>query len=164
MLFGELSTQEKGSLDVTHRVVLTANDLSQPTANTAQSFNAALLPVGGIITGLWLRLIAGFQDARPPSGDAAFNSTTVDIGDTGSATRFATAQQVNANSGSVIAAPVYSATQGGPYAASQYLTINVNSMAAKSLVNLSKGELHVFLKILDTKKLSDMTPATPLTK
>jgi hypothetical protein len=159
MLFRELSLQEKSALDVTHQCVATANDLTQATAAAAQSFNVAALPVGAIINGVWVRLITPFQDPA----DAAFNSNTVDVGDTGSATRFATAQQLNAN-GAFITAPVYSPTQGGPYAASQFLTVNFNSMAAKSLANLKRGELHVFLRLVDAKKLSDMTPSTPLTK
>ena len=162
MTFKELALQEKSALDVTHQGVITANDLTQPTAAAAQSFNLAALPVGCVITAVWLRLITPFQKGGA-SPDAAFNATTVDVGDTGSATRFAAAQQVNAN-GAFITAPQFSATQGGPYAASQFLTVNVNSMAAKSLVNLNIGELHVLVKIVDAKKLSDQQTPTPLTK
>jgi hypothetical protein len=159
MTFKELALQEKAALEATHIGVLTANDLTQATAAAAQSFNVAALPVGSIITGVWLRLITPFQNPA----DVPFNATTVDVGDTGSATRWATAQQINAN-GAFITAPQYSATQGGPYAASQFLTVNFNSMAAKSLVNLKVGELHVLVKLLDAKKLSDLQTATPLTK
>ena len=162
MYFKELSLQEKASLDVTHQGVITANDLSQATAAAAQSFNLAAIPVGATINGVWLRLITPFQvgGATP---DPAFNSTTIDVGDTGSATRFATAQQANQN-GAFITAPQYSGTLGGPYAANQFLTVNFNSMAGKSLANLNIGEVHVLVKIVDAKKLSDLQPATPLTK
>jgi hypothetical protein len=159
MTFKELALQEKSALDVTHQGVITANDLTQATAAAAQSFNMAALPVGSIITAVWLRLITPFQNPA----DAAFNATTVDVGDTGSATRFATAQQVNAN-GTPITVPQFSPTQGGPYAASQFLTVNFNSMAAKSLSNLKVGELHVLVKLIDAKKLSDQQTPTPLTK
>jgi hypothetical protein len=159
MLFKELATQEKAAFNMTHQGVLTANDLTQATAAAAQSFNLAALPVGAIIAGMWLRLITPFKDPA----DAAFNSDTVDVGDTGSATRFFTAQEVNEN-GTEITAPQYSTTQGGPYAASQFLTVRVNSMAAKSLSNVKIGELHVLVNIIDAKKLSDLQIATPLTK
>jgi len=159
MYFKELSLQEKAANNATHQLVVTANDLTQATANTAQSINVAALPVGCIIAGVWARLITSFQNPA----DAAFNSTTVDVGDTGSATRFLTAQQVNTN-GTPISAPAYSPTQGGPYAANQFITVNFNSMAAKSLVNLKVGELHVLFNVIDVKKLSDLQAATPLTK
>lgn len=162
MYFKELALQEKSSLNVTHQGVITANDLNQATAAAAQSFNLAAIPVGAIIQGIWLRLITPFQ-VLGASPDPGFNSTTIDLGDTGSATRFATAQQVNAN-GSFITAPQYSGTLGGPYAASQFLTVNFNSMTGKSLANLNVGEVHVLVNIVDAKKLSDLQPATPLTK
>jgi len=161
MTFKELALQEKAALGVTHQAVVTANDLTQATAAAAQSFNLCAIPVGAIIAGVWLRLITPFQDAATP--DTGFNSTTVDVGDTGSATRFATAQQVNAN-GTFITAPQYNATAGGPYAASQFLTVNFNSMAAKSLNKLNKGEVHVLVNLIDAKKLSDLQFPTPLTK
>jgi len=163
MYFKELAIQEKAANNATHQLVITANDLTQTTVNTAQSFNVAALPVGSIIAGVWLRLITGFIKGGS-AADTGFNSTTVDIGDTGLATRFATAQQVNGNSGSVITAPVYSATQGGPYAASQFLTVNFNSMAAKALASLNTGELHILVNLIDAKKLSDLQIATPQTK
>ena len=159
MTFKELSLQEKSSLDVTHQAVLTANDLTQATVATAQSLNVAALPVGSIIAAVWLRLITPFQNPA----DAAFNSNSVDVGDTALATRFFTAQQLNAN-GAFISAPGYSATLGGPYAASQFLTANFNAMAAKALLSLKVGELHILVKIIDAKKLSDQQTPTPLTK
>jgi hypothetical protein len=160
MQFKELATQEKAASDFTHMGVLTANDLTQATANTAQSFNVALMPVGSFIEKTLLRLVTPFKDAS----DAAYNSTTVDIGDTGLATRFATTQQVNEN-GTEISAPVVNIPASPTvYAASQYLTVNFNSMAAKSLNLIDVGELHVLVKINDSKKLSDAQPATGLTK
>ena len=159
MLFKPLSQQEIGQKEFTHMAVVTANDLTQATANTAQSFNVAALPVGSVIEKVVLRLITPFKDPA----DAAFNSDTVDVGDTGSATRYLTAQEVNEN-GTEITAPQYNATLGGPFAASQFLTIRFNSMAAKSLVNIKIGELHVFVKLSDYKPLSDAQPSTSLTK
>lgn len=162
MNFKELSNQEKAALGVTHQAVITANDLTQTTANTAQTINLGLLPVGAIISGVWLRLVTPFK-VGGSSPDTGFNTTTVDVGDTGSATRFLTAQETNEN-GTEITAPQYNATLGGPYAASQYLTVKFNSMAAKSLSSLNTGELHVLANIVDAKKLSDLQPATPQTK
>jgi hypothetical protein len=102
-----------------------------------------------------LRVIVPFQNP----GDTAFNSTTVDVGDTASATRWFTAKQVNANSGSLITGQQFNATLGGPYAAGQFLTVNFNSMAAKSLVNLKVGELRVRVKLTvpDPVQLTVMT-------
>jgi hypothetical protein len=153
-----LSNNERTGHDFTHLAVLTANDLTQATANTAQVVNYPL-PVDAVIEKSAARLITPFED---PS-DAAFNSTTVDVGDTGSATRWFTAKQVNKN-GSFIAAEQFAAALGGPYAVAQNFAINFNSMAAKSLVNLKKGELHVFVKLTTPKDLSLAQPATTLTK
>lgn len=159
MYFRPLSTLERAATGMTHIGAITANDLIQTTVNTAQSFNLAAIPLHAVVTMQEAKLITPFKDPA----DAAFNSTTVDIGDTGSATRWQTAQQVNEN-GTEITAPVFSNTGVGPYLASQFLTVNFNSMAAKALNNLKVGEIQFLYRILDLKALHDAQQTTVQTK
>jgi hypothetical protein len=160
MTFKELATQEKAAVGFTHQLVMTANDLTMVTVNTAQSFNIAALPVGSIIDRALTRLVTPFKDVS----DAAFNLTPISVGDTGSATRFCNAQELNEN-GTEITAPISTLiATPAPYAAGQFLTASFGSMAAKALKDIDVGEVHVFINLIDAKKLSDLQMATPLTK
>lgn len=159
MYFKRLSALERAATGMTHIGSISANDLTQATANTAQSFNLAAIPTDAVIEKTEARLIVPFKDAS----DAAFNSTTLDLGDTGSATRFQTAKQVNEN-GTEITQPVVSYTATAPYAASQFITANFNSMAAKALNDIDIGEVQFLFKISDFKEIHDYQPVTAMTK
>ena len=158
MRFVELAALEKASMDFTHQWIISANDLTQTAVATAQSFLVAI-PTGANINEVELRLIIPFQN----TGDAAFNSDTVSVGDTALATRWVSAVECNQN-GAFITVPQFSNTLGGPYAASQNLVVTVNSMAAKALNNINRGELHVFVQLLNPAALSAMQLATPPSK
>jgi len=158
MRFTQLSIAEQALNDMTHMLILTANDLTQATVATAQTFTIPI-PVGSTINQVEARLIIPFQN----TADAAFNSDTVSVGDTGSATRWVNAVECNAN-GAFITAPQFSATLGGPYAANQNLVVTVNSMAAKALNNINRGELHVYVQMESRAALSAMQLATPPSK
>lgn len=155
-----LSLQETGNSGMTHIASISCNDLTQATVNTAQSLNVLALPTGAIVSEVEARLIVPFEN----TADAAFNSVTLDVGDTGSATRWFTAQQVNKN-GAFIAVPILSATGvQGPYAASQFFTVNFNSIAAKALLALNKGEIQILFRVKDLKPIHDGQPTTASTK
>jgi len=159
MRFIPLSSIERAALGFTHLAVFSANDLTEATANTDQSFNLAPIPLGAVVEQVELRLVVPFEDLDV----AGYNDTQVDVGDTGSATRFLSALQVNRN-GTEITAPQFTNTAVGPYAASQYLTVNFNGMSGKSLVDLDKGELHVLYRLIDPAALSSNQPRTRITK
>src|SRR5215468_6088942 len=94
MIVRKLSTNEAAEAPAfTHIAIVTADDLTQTAANTAQTINLCALKKYDII----LRALGVPYVPFQNTGDAAFNSDTVSIGDTGSATRFTTATEANAN-------------------------------------------------------------------
>lgn len=133
----------------THMAIINADALTDAGTNTTQTIKLADIPANAIIQKSEVRLIVPFE----ATSDAAFNSTTASLGDAGSATRFASAVQLNKN-GSYITSPAANNT-AYQYTAAAVLNLAVTSMAAKALLSLNKGELHVFVHILDTKALSD---------
>ena len=157
MIVRPLTTNERAELPgFTHVIVITANDLTQATANTAQTFDAFALLAGDIIAKAIGDPVVPFQN----TGDAAFNSDTVSIGDTGSGTRHTAATEANANGS-------YAKVQGNTaflYTAADKLRITVNSMAAKSLANLNRGEYHAFVSLVRTGDVSRAIARTQPTK
>ena len=134
----------------THILRLTADDLTQEAANTAQTIKLCDMADGDIIAKTEIRLITPFED----KSDAAFNSTTVSLGDAASTTRFVNAAQVNVN-GTEIVDPIYSNTSY-QYTAAGELRLTIGSMLAKSLKDIDKGELHILIQIQESKKLHDL--------
>ena len=145
-----LLQQEIVANDYTHLARITADNLTEATAATAQTIKLCDMADGDIIEAMEMRLITPFED----KSDGTFNSTTISLGDAGSATRYVNAVQVNRN-GTEITDPVYSNT-AYQYTAPGELRLAVGSMAAKSLVNIDKGELQILLKIKESKKLHDL--------
>lgn len=157
MIVRPLTTNERAELPgFTHVVVLTANDLTQATANTAQVFNVFKVLKGDIVAKAIGDPVVPFQN----TGDAGFNSDTVSVGDTGSATRHTAATEANANG-------TYLKVMGNTpylYTAADTLQITVNSMAAKSLVNINRGEYHTFISLVRTLDVSQAIARTQPTK
>ncbi len=157
MIVRPLTTNERAELPgFTHVIVITANDLTQATANTAQTFDAFALLAGDIIAKAIGVPVVPFQN----TADAAFNSDTVSIGDTGSGTRHTAATEANANG-------TFLRVMGNTaflYTAADKLRITVNSMAAKSLVNLNRGEYHAFISLVRSDDVSKAIARTSPTK
>src|SRR6266542_173115 len=147
MIVRPLTTNERAELiGFTHVIVITANDLTQATAATAQTFDAFALLPGDIIAKAIGVPVVPFKDAS----DVAFNSDTVSVGDTGSVVRHTAATEANGNG-------TFLRVQGNTsylYTAADKLRITVNSMAAKSLVNIDIGEYHVFVSLVRTDDVS----------
>lgn len=138
MLLRPLTTNERAETPgFTHVAIISANDLTQTTANTAQAFTVVPIAKGDIMLRAVGVPVVPFQN----TGDAAFNSDTVSVGDSGSATRHTAATEANANGAF---APVIGNTPY-LYTAADSLIITVNSMTAKALNSINRGEYHVFL-------------------
>jgi len=148
MFVRPLTTNERAeNPGFTHHVRITADDLTQATANTAQTFNAFPILKGDVIWRAMAIPVVPFQN----TGDAAFNSDTVSVGDGGSATRYTAATEANAN-GTYLPAIGNTAFL---YTAADNLVITVNSMAAKSLVNINRGEYHVLVQLFRSTDLTN---------
>ena len=147
MKINELLQEEKvGGLGASHLAILTHADLTEVTADTDQAITllttAAYISVGA----LFVKVKTPFED----ESDAAFNDVKVTVGDEDTANEFITAAQVNAN-GTYVKVLSNAGSQKfmHDYAAAKAVQITFESMAAKSLVNIDKGELYVYLRIID---------------
>lgn len=141
-----LSAEETRQTGYTHRYRLTFLDLaSMLTVNTALAINLRAVTAGAVISGVATRLVTPFQ----ATGDAAFNTTAITLGDGGSANRYLASQELNANGAFVVAKAA-----GTPYAhvGAENVKITFNAMAAKALASLNAGVLEVYLAVgqLDT--------------
>lgn len=134
----------------THKFVIRASDLTETAANTSQTIALVTVPVGVQVLDAATYLVTPFRD----TGDAAFNTTTMTVGDGGSANRYIASQQLNANGTWVRAAAAVNTTARHVYAAATNNTINAvfGSMSGKSLVNINEGEVWIFVKLFDVTK------------
>lgn len=140
----------------THIATITAGDLTQATANTAQTFDLGPIPAG-TAPQVEIRNTTPFKDAS----DAAFNTTTMSIGDTGSATSLLAAQELNVNGTEVT---VVRGTQAAVYTTANTFRVTVNAMAAKSLVNIDVGQVDILVKIENPQPLMNVKGAVTFSK
>lgn len=138
--------EERAASGMTHRLEFDASDIPAAVAtNTAYVFNTAPLPIlkaGMVVKRIHLYLSIPFKD----SADAAFNSTTISIGDAGSATRWVSAVQINEN-GTEVITTFPGAAENTIYTANSQISLTLNSMAAKTLSNLNTGKLYCLFNV-----------------
>ncbi len=141
MKFTPLLSEEAAKQDYTHRLDFSYKDIPAGIANnTSTTWNVTTLPAATIFYGAKALLDVAFEDLS----DSAFNDDTFSLGDDGSATRFFSGVQINRNG-----TEVYDSLNVTPYqyASAGTLILTLNSMTAKSLSNLDKGQMSIFLKI-----------------
>jgi hypothetical protein len=143
---------------MTHMSIITADDLTNATVAAAQSITLCNLVAGDIVAAIEDNVIVPFEN----TADAAFNTTTRSAGDTatGVAAYYAATQ---ANKNGTVVTKNYSNTAVGPYTAADGIRITFNSMAAKSLSSINKGELHVFFSLLRVDQLSKSNTVSLIT-
>lgn len=94
---------------------------------------------------VYLHIITPFAN----TADTAFNTTTVSLGDQGSATRFLSAVQVNLN-GAFVTDTYFAPNNAYIYLVGvlpQYLQFTLNSQSAKSISNLNQGKLAIYFQL-----------------
>jgi len=128
-----------------YRFVIDHTDLTESTDNTAQDITLVTLPANSVVRGTAVYLKTPFELV----GTTAYNSNTLSIGDSGSATRYVNAQQINVN-GSEVLANATNTTNA--YVAATAVVARFASMASYDLAELNAGEVHIFLNVaqLDT--------------
>lgn len=138
----ELPAETKAATGYTHKAVITHSDLTEATANTAQTIELLDVAAGDVVHTAAVKLVTAFSDAS----DTAFNSTTLIVGDDGSTNRFVTSQELNVNGSEVL---YKAATNTAPHAYTAANTVDAvfGSMAAKSLSDIDAGEVHIFLGV-----------------
>jgi len=157
MLVRPLTTNERAETPgFTHVAVLLAADLTNPTAAAAQTFDLCGLKAGDIIYKVAGVPVVPFQN----SADAAFNSDTVSVGDQGGVATLMAAAEANEN-GTEVTGMGNTAVL---YAAANTLRATVNSMAGKSLVNINRGEYHIFFALCRLSNVSNAIARSSPTK
>ena len=146
LVLEEITQQAKTSL-ITHV------DLTETIANTDQTLTVFALLEGQVVTRVAYQLIVPFEDVS----DAALNDTDFAIGDTSGVATLLSAQQVNLNGTEIKTAHN---NTGKSFPAANTLEVTFGSMAAKSLVNIDKGELLLFVWFVDAKGMADKAATT----
>lgn len=142
---------------MTHMTIITADDLTQATANTAQTIKLCDLVAGDVIGAIEDNVVVPFENTAV----AGFNTTTRSAGDNALVTTFYAAAEANKN-GTVVTKK-YSNTAVGPYTSADKVAVTFNAMSAQSLSTINKGELHVFFSILRVDQLSKSNTISAIT-
>ncbi len=159
MILRPLATNEQAGNDgMTHEAIVTADDLTTAAANTAQTIKLCDLVAGDII----LRVATRLKTAFKVSSDAAFNTSTYSVGDNAGVATHIAATEVNAN-GTPVIEKISTATAGTPYTATDKIAVTFNAMAAKSLLSMNTGELHILFKLLRPSIIEQATSAQTIT-
>lgn len=146
MKFAPLTIEERAASGMTHRLDFDVSDIPAGIAtNTAYTFNTAPLPVlkaGMVVKRIHFYLTTPLKN----SADAAFNSTTINLGDGGSATRWMSGVQLNEN-GTEVITTFPGAAENTIYTGNSQIAIVLGSMAAKSLSDLNTGKFYCLFNI-----------------
>lgn len=131
--------------------VVTEADLDTLATNTSKVLNLLSLAIGDTVmmAHTWLKT------PLKNSADAAFNTCAATLGDTGSANRFITSQELNAN-GTTVTTKAGANTTNFVYTAADTLQLTVASMAGKALNDLDTGELHIYVNIARMARLATL--------
>jgi hypothetical protein len=163
MIVRPLTTNERAETPgFTHVAVLVAADLTQVTAATLQTFDLFGLRAGDIVLRVAGSPVVPFQN----TADAAYNDNTISVGDVGGVATLMAATQANWNNGAGSGVNAVNGLGNTPvlYATANTLRMTVNSMAAKSLSNINRGEYHVFIALCRLSNVSSAIARTSPTK
>ncbi len=142
----------------THICGISADDLTQATAAASQTIKLCDLKAGDSILKVAWRVKTFFKD----ESDAAFNSTTMSVGNTASGVAaHIAAIQLNENGTEVRQG--FTNTAVGPYTAADSVTATFASMAAKSLSAIDVGEVEILFQLSRIAQLEEATSAVDIT-
>lgn len=127
----------------THVAVITHEDLTETTANTAQTIELMDVANKVAVECVYTDLVTPFEDAS----DAAFNTNTLIVGDGGDTDRLLASQEMNEN-GTEVDMKVGTGTNY-VYTGADTVDAVIGSMTAKSLSNIDTGEVRIYLKVID---------------
>lgn len=139
-----LNSNEQAATGFTHRVRITHEDLTEATANTAQTIAIYTVAARDYVADAAFNLVEAFEDAS----DTAYNSTTLIVGDDGNDDRYIASAELNDNGSEILAGPGVNTTARYAYVAANTIDAIFGSMAAKSLSDIDTGKLDIFLKIV----------------
>ena len=146
MRFAPLTIEERAASQMTHRLDFDVSDIPAGIAtNTAYTFNTAPLPLlraGMVVKRIHFYLTTPLKN----SADAAYNTTTINLGEAGSATRWMSAVELNEN-GTEVITTFPGAAENTIYTANSQIALTLNSMAAKTLSSLNTGKFYCLFNI-----------------
>ena len=142
MVIEKLSNPETAQTGAQLRVFVSHEDLTEATANTAQT-----LPLFNVKKGTLVELVAMLLcEAFADQDDTAFNTAKVKIGDGVDDDRFLASTEINSNGAKIEGS---AGTQSAfVYTADDTVDLVVASMAEKSLSNIDKGKLMLLFKVV----------------
>ena len=132
-----------------YRFVITHEDLTESTYNTAQDITLITLPAYSVVKSAATYLKTPFQK----TGTAAYNNNVLIVGDAGNDDRFIASQQINVN-GTEVLAQAQASTTPHAYEAATAVVANFASMAAYDLLELDAGEVHIYLEVAELASLT----------
>ena len=127
----------------THVVKITHEDLTEATANTAQTIVLMNVESKVAVECVYVDLITPFKDAS----DSALNTTTLIVGDDGDTDGLLASQELNENGTEVLMKAGTGTLH--VFAADDTVDATFGSMSAKSLVNIDVGEVDIYLKVIN---------------
>lgn len=130
-------------------IIITHEDLTEGTANTAQTIAIANVKPGTKWSVCDTELVTPFKDAS----DAAFNTTAITIGDGGDVDRGMASQELNEN-GTEVRYKSNPNTLPYTYLVADTIDLIVGSMAAKALADIDVGELRIYLKLSNIPEIA----------
>lgn len=129
----------------THRAVFTPNDITMATANTEQVFTLMTTQSQDQIAGVAVLLDVPFQD----TADAAYNTTTIRVGDSDTDNKFVTATEMNLNGTEVYYAYNTGASVPTAYGATaKTIVVTFGAQSGKSLTSLKLGRVIILIKLI----------------
>ena len=148
MKFSPLTEEERAAWGFTHRLDFSYADIPAGVAvNTSTTWSTGFLPAiraGDVEVKAELHLSIPFEN----TADAAFNSDTLSFGTVTTPTRYINASEANKNG--TFVSNVVGANPNDIYTATGQLILTLNSMAAKSVSNLNKGQGFILLSWFHT--------------
>ena len=145
----ELPAETKAATGFTHKIVFDHTDLTTAADNTAQVLTLLTVPARSIIRDAAIHVVTPLELA----GTTAYNSNNVSVGITGTLEQLVANTQSNANSGSLVRAARFASNTPVLYTAATPIVANVASMASYDLLELTAGEIHVFLDVVTLTNL-----------
>jgi hypothetical protein len=132
-----------------YRFVITHEDLTESTDNTAQDITLITLPAYSVVKSAATYLKTPFKQ----TSDASYNSNTVIVGDAADDNRYIASQQINLNGTEILAQAQASTTPFANVAATAVVA-KFAAMASYSLADLDAGEIHIFLEVAELDSLT----------
>jgi hypothetical protein len=139
------NAEAAGNGGYTDIVEIEFGDLTETAVNTAQTIQLISVPIGTAVLGAEYRLNTPFTDAS----DAAFNVTSMEVGDGSDVDRFIVSKELNSNGTEVLYWATAQATATLPFmfTAADTIDAKFTSMADKALNDIDAGKVTIRLRL-----------------